>query len=165
MNNKQVTHFADDATLAYITKLERELAEAKVLPSSLDYQLKRSKEARKSLCDAIDFLQKRERQLERELLEAKKDVIRLKQAADESFQHHQEARQQFREGTWHGKTTKDYMDSVFSYKESNNKDMFSLGYQWRDKPHRHVADLCEWVNALLDERTEAKKDTATEAKG
>jgi hypothetical protein len=32
-------------------------------------------------------------------------------------------------------------------------DMFTLAYQWQDKPHRHVIDLCEYVD-LLQQRAE-----------
>ena len=27
-------------------------------------------------------------------------------------------------------------------------EMFSAAYQWQDKPHRHVFDLCAWVDRL-----------------
>ena len=43
----------------------------------------------------------------------------------------------------------DYKAIADIYKESlgdySNKHMFSLGYQWQDKPHRHVYDLCNYL--------------------
>lgn len=85
------------------------------------------------------------------------DNMRMYREAQESFQNFQERRRQFRDGTWEGCTTKDYMDSVF---DSDNCDegFFSLKYQWEDKPHRHVADLCDWVNALQDEVKRFRND-------
>jgi hypothetical protein len=54
-----------------------------------------------------------------------------------------------------------YRDSLADY---DNPDMFSLGYQWADKKHRHVYDLCKLLeDAAADlaaerERVEAWKD-------
>ena len=94
-------------------------------------------------------------QLERELNEAKQDVIRMQKEANENFQHYQDARQQFREGTWHGRTTKDYSSSL-SVDPNEEQPFFSLAYQWQDKPHRHVFDLCDWINQLQDEIKQLK---------
>ena len=51
--------------------------------------------------------------------------------------------------TFHGKTTDDYHQSVYGGGKSNN--IFTLEYQWKDKPHRHVGDLCEWIKELQKE--------------
>ncbi len=48
-----------------------------------------------------------------------------------------------------GWTTDDYRKSVSEFPPSEN--MFSLSYQWKDKAHRHVFDLCNWIDALLDD--------------
>ena len=37
----------------------------------------------------------------------------------------------------------------------DNEDMFSLGYQWADKPHRHVYDLCALAKSLIAKAREA----------
>jgi hypothetical protein len=42
-------------------------------------------------------------------------------------------------------STDDYRHSLNS-DESN--DIFSLNYQWKDKPHRHVYDLCNYIDNL-----------------
>ena len=86
--------------------------------------------------------------IELELAESKADVIRIAKEQQESFQFQQEARRQFRDGTWHGNTTKDYRDSLSA---DDTNDFFSLAYQWQDKKHRHVFDLCDWVDQLQDE--------------
>ncbi|MEA1878628.1 MAG: hypothetical protein U9N86_17435 [Bacteroidota bacterium] len=54
-----------------------------------------------------------------------------------------------------GWTTQDYRDSV-SAKDTN--DMFTLAYQWQDKPHRHVWDLCSWIDNLQRENKRLKLD-------
>jgi len=51
--------------------------------------------------------------------------------------------------TCYGNTVDDYHKSVFSGEKSNN--MFTLEYQWEDKPHRHVGDLCKWIKKLQKE--------------
>ena len=51
--------------------------------------------------------------------------------------------------TFYGKTVDDYHHSVYSGEKSDN--MFDLRYQWEDKPHRHVGDLCKWIKALQEE--------------
>ena len=51
--------------------------------------------------------------------------------------------------TFYGKTTDDYNQSVYGGGKSNN--IFTLEYQWKDKPHRHVGDLCEWIKELQKE--------------
>jgi hypothetical protein len=79
------------------------------------------------------------------------EVCRLVEEARDAFQYRQDAQRQFQEGTWHGKTTKDYRDSLWA-EESDN--MFTLAYQWQDKPHRHVFDLCDWIDELLKERAQ-----------
>jgi len=79
------------------------------------------------------------------------EVCRLVEEARDAFQYRQDAQRQFQEGTWHGKTTKDYRDSLWA-EESDN--MFTLAYQWQDKPHRHVFDLCNWIDELLKERAQ-----------
>ena len=48
-----------------------------------------------------------------------------------------------------GWTTQDYRDSVSA---DDTDDMFTLAYQWQDKKHRHVWDLCEWIDILLKEK-------------
>jgi hypothetical protein len=53
-------------------------------------------------------------------------------------------------GEWHGNTTSDYIKSI-SVDPAEETAMFSLAYQWQDKKHRHVFDLCEWVDKLQDE--------------
>ena len=74
-----------------------------------------------------------------------------------------------------------YKQAAERYRKSlgdyDNPDMFSLGYQWADKPHRHVNDLCklledasselaagnEWLNAraaVLQELAETKAELA-----
>ena len=45
-------------------------------------------------------------------------------------------------GDW---TTDDYRNSIG---DTKNPDFFSLGYQWADKKHRHVYQLCNWVDDL-----------------
>ena len=40
----------------------------------------------------------------------------------------------------------DFKESI-SAAESNN--MFTLAYQWQDKPHRHVSDLCKILEIVL----------------
>ena len=79
------------------------------------------------------------------------EVCRLVEEARDAFQYRQDAQRQFQEGTWHGKTTKDYRDSL---NDCDSSDMFSLSYQWQDKPHRHVFDLCDWIDELLKERAQ-----------
>ena len=56
--------------------------------------------------------------------------------------------------TFYGKTVDDYHHSVYSGEKSNN--MFTLEYQWEDKPHRHVGDLCKWIGQLQDEIKQLK---------
>ena len=51
--------------------------------------------------------------------------------------------------TFYGKTTDDYHQSVYGGGKSNN--ILTLEYQWNDKPHRHVGDLCEWIKELQKE--------------
>lgn len=85
------------------------------------------------------------------------EVCRLVWEARESFAASQLAQKQFYEGTWHGYTTQDYRDSLWA-EESDN--MFTLAYQWQDKKHRHVQNLCNWIDMLqkqnkdLNERLE-----------
>jgi hypothetical protein len=38
---------------------------------------------------------------------------------------------------------------------------FELGYQWQDKPHRHVYDLCKRLEAAADEIARLKAALAT----
>ena len=42
-------------------------------------------------------------------------------------------------------TTQEYRESLSA---PDTDDMFTLAYQWQDKPHRHVFDLCNWVDRL-----------------
>lgn len=44
-----------------------------------------------------------------------------------------------------GFTTDDYIKSLSA---CPTYSMFTLAYQWQDKPHRHLYGLCEWVNFL-----------------
>ncbi len=88
--------------------------------------------------------------LERENMDLRENYNRVLMQQREDFEHTKEARRQFREGTWHGNTTKDYEESVCIDPEEETA-FFSLAYQWQDKKHRHVHDLCDWINALQDE--------------
>ena len=45
-----------------------------------------------------------------------------------------------------GFSTDDYRESVSA---PDTDAMFTLAYQWQDKKHRHVFDLCEWIDTLL----------------
>ena len=74
----------------------------------------------------------------------------------ESFEHFKEAQAQFREGTWYGHTTSDYKESISGTDEG--AAMFSLAYQWQDKKHRHVFDLCNWIDKLQDELKESRSE-------
>ena len=47
-----------------------------------------------------------------------------------------------------------YRNSV-SARNSNN--MFTVAYQWQDKPHRHVYSLCARLEAAADEIDRLKK--------
>ena len=79
-----------------------------------------------------------------------RDYNRVLKEQNDAFDYCQEAAAQFRDGTWHGNTTKDYTDST--YVDPDEETAFlSLAYQWQDKKHRHVHDLCEWVDKLQDE--------------
>jgi hypothetical protein len=49
-------------------------------------------------------------------------------------------------------TTQDYRDSI-SAEDTN--DGYSLAYQWQDKPHRHVFDLCQHIDELQSQLTAA----------
>ena len=40
-------------------------------------------------------------------------------------------------------TTQDYRDSISA---PDTNQMFTLAYQWQDKPHRHVFDLCDEID-------------------
>lgn len=42
-------------------------------------------------------------------------------------------------------TTKDYIESMSA---PDTDQMFTLAYQWQDKPHRHVYDLCKHIDKL-----------------
>jgi len=44
-------------------------------------------------------------------------------------------------------TTSDYRASLFPPNQDDG-DLFTLPYQWRDKPHLHVRDLCEHIDKL-----------------
>lgn len=79
------------------------------------------------------------------------EVCRLVEEGRDAFQYRQDAQRQLQEGTWYGKTTKDYRDSL---SERDSSDIFSLSYQWQDKPHKHVFDLCNWIDELLKERAQ-----------
>ena len=63
----------------------------------------------------------------------------------------------FREtmGVGEGSITKAFNDSV-SADDTNN--MFTLAYQWQDKKHRHVRDLCSYVDALKEENEKLKAE-------
>ena len=67
-----------------------------------------------------------------------------------------------------GWTTEDYRNSIG---DTKNPDFFSLGYQWADKKHRHVYQLCDWVDDLNRQLAERDKeiselhDTASEQRG
>ena len=85
--------------------------------------------------------------------ELERDYNRVVKEQRESFEHFKEAQAQFRDGTWHGHTTQDYKDSI-SVDPDEETAMFSLAYQWQDKKHRHIYDLCDWINKLQDELKE-----------
>ena len=87
--------------------------------------------------------------------ELERDYNRVVKEQRASFEHFKEAQAQFRDGTWHGRTTKDYTDSV-RVDPNEETPFFSLAYQWQDKKHRHVFDLCDWINKLQDELKEDK---------
>lgn len=82
--------------------------------------------------------------------ELRENYERVFKEQRESFEYAQEAAAQFRDGTWHGHTTKDYTDSI-QVDPDEETAFFSLAYQWQDKKHRHVFDLCEWIDKLQDE--------------
>ena len=44
-------------------------------------------------------------------------------------------------------TTKIYRESLAA---PNTDDMWSLAYQWQDKKHRHVFDLCKELEGAAD---------------
>ena len=85
-----------------------------------------------------------------ELEELRENYNRVVKEQNTAFEHCQEAAAQFRDGTWHGHTTQDYTDSI-QVDPDEETGFFSLAYQWQDKKHRHVHDLCEWVDKLQDE--------------
>jgi hypothetical protein len=85
-----------------------------------------------------------------ENMDLRENYSRVVKEQRESFEHFKEAQDQFREGTWHGNTTSDYKESV-SVDPNEETAMFSLAYQWQDKKHRHIFDLCDWVDKLQDE--------------
>jgi len=91
--------------------------------------------------------------LTRENNELRENYNRVIKEQQESFENIKEVQAQFRDGTWHGHTTKDYTDSV-SVDPDEGTSFFSLAYQWQDKKHRHVFDLCDWINKLQDELKE-----------
>ena len=93
--------------------------------------------------------------LERENNELRENYNRILEEQREAFECDRKALLEFRDGTWHGRTTKDYTDSV-SVDPNEETPFFSLAYQWQDKKHRHVFDLCDWINKLQDELKEAK---------
>lgn len=90
------------------------------------------------------------KKLERENNELRENYNRVLKEQNTAFEHCQEAAAQFRDGTWHGNTTQDYAESTHVPPDEEQAFM-SLAYQWQDKPHRHVHDLCEWVDKLQDE--------------
>ena len=90
------------------------------------------------------------RELERENNELRENYNRILGEQREAFECDRKALLQFRDGTWHGRTTKDYTDSI-SVDPDEETSFFSLAYQWQDKKHRHVFDLCDWINKLQDE--------------
>ena len=51
--------------------------------------------------------------------------------------------------------TLEYRKAVQGY---NAEELFSLGYFWRDKPHRLVFDLCSHIEALAHEQWPALLD-------
>ena len=59
-------------------------------------------------------------------------------------------------------TTADYVESV-SAPDSN--DMFTLAYQWQDKPHRHVWDLCDSLDKKQAEIDSLRSDLARALEG
>ena len=85
--------------------------------------------------------------------ELERDYKRILGEQREAFECDRKALLEFRDGTWHGRTTKDYTDSV-SVDPEEETAFFSLAYQWQDKKHRHVFDLCDWINKLQDELKE-----------
>lgn len=56
-----------------------------------------------------------------------------------------------RSGMREGSTTDDYRDAM-----SGEGEFGSLGYEWSDKPHRLVYDLCGEVDRLNDVIAELK---------
>lgn len=54
--------------------------------------------------------------------------------------------------TLSGKQLTEIQDAIHEYKDSVAKtgdDWFTLPYQWEDKPHRHVYDLCRIIEILI----------------
>jgi hypothetical protein len=47
-----------------------------------------------------------------------------------------------------GRSTQDYRESISA---PDNDNMFTLAYQWHDKKHRHIFDLCNRIEAALKE--------------
>lgn len=85
-----------------------------------------------------------------------RDYNRVLKEQRESYEHYKEAQQQFRDGTWHGNTTSDYRSSVLIAPDEHTA-LLSLEYQWQDKKHRHVHDLCDWIDKLQDENNELRE--------
>ena len=56
-----------------------------------------------------------------------------------------------------GSTTDDYRNAL-----SGEGEFMSLGYEWSDKPHRLVYDLCGEVDALRAQLTELADAVAAE---
>ena len=58
-----------------------------------------------------------------------------------------------------------YHKSVYDADPDKVDVMFTLDYQWTDKPHRHVGDLCRKLTEAADriEALEAERDRLREA--
>jgi hypothetical protein len=54
-------------------------------------------------------------------------------------------------------TTQDLKDSVSA---DDTSDMFTLAYQWQDKKHRHVWDLCDHIDKLDEQLTAKDRELA-----
>lgn len=53
-----------------------------------------------------------------------------------------------------------YLKSVYDADPEKVDVMFTLEYQWEDKPHRHIRDLCERINEAADRIEQLAREKA-----
>ena len=53
-----------------------------------------------------------------------------------------------------------YLKSVYDPDPEKVDVMFTLDYQWTDKPHRHIGDLCGKINEAADHIEKLEADNA-----